>query len=189
MLTNEAFRAAFAQALPYDAYLATGKPHHRDAWGRIDAAVSLTPAQRELLGAFIRPIRVLVLSGTWCGDCAQQCPILRHIAAASRAIDLRFVDRDVHRDLAEQVKICGGFRVPTVIFANEDDDFLAILGDRTLSRYRALAAAQLGPSCPLPGAPVPPQELAATTQDWIDEFERVHLMVRLSPKLRERHGD
>ena len=40
-------------------------------------------------------------------------------------------------------------------------------------RYRARAARQVGPSCPTgivaPGA----DELAATLQDWLDEFERV----------------
>ena len=92
-------------------------------------------------------------------------------------------------ELVEQLKICSGHRVPVMLFLNEDFDFLSLAGDRTLSRYRALAARKLGPSCPLPGAPVPPDEIAATLQDWINEFERVHLMVRLSAKLRERHND
>lgn len=190
MLTNQMFRDSFARALPYDPYVATGKPHHREAWARADAAISMSATQRDLLASFVRPIRVLVLSGTWCGDCAAQCPILRHIASANpRAIDLRFVDRDRERTLAEAVRICGGLRVPTAIFVNEDDDFVAILGDGTLARYRAKAAAHLGSACPLPGAPVPTPELAATIQDWVDEFERVHLLLRLSPKLRERYAD
>ena len=29
----------------------------------------------------------------------------------------------------------------------------------------------------------------ATLQDWVDEFERAQLLVRLSPKLRQRHAD
>ena len=65
-------------------------------------------------------------------------------------------------DLAERLKICGGLRVPVVLILNEDFDVLSVEGDRTLSRYRALAARQLGPSCPLPGAPVPDDEVAAT---------------------------
>lgn len=190
MLSNQMFRDAFARALPYDAYVATGKPHHREAWARAEAAVTLPAALRDVVASFVRPIRVLVLSGTWCGDCAAQCPILGRIASANpAAIDLRFLDRDKNRALADAVKICGGLRVPTAIFANEDDDFVAILGDGTLSRYRARAAAHLGSACPLPGAAVPAGELAATVLDWVDEFERVHLLLRLSPKLRERYGD
>jgi hypothetical protein len=79
--------------------------------------------------------------------------------------------------------------VPTVIWLNEDFDLMALLGDRTLTRYRGMAARQLGPSCPLPGAPIPPDERAAVVTEWLSEFERVALMCRLSAKLREKHGD
>ena len=85
--------------------------------------------------------------------------------------------------------LCGGRRVPVFIFMNEEFDLVSLMGDRSLTRYRALAARQLGPSCPVPGAPIPPDELAGTIQDWLDELERVHLLCRLSPKLREKHGD
>jgi len=76
-----------------------------------------------------------------------------------------------------------------VVFMNEDFEFVGLAGDRTLSRYRALAARMLGASCPLPGAPVPEDEIAATLQDWVEEFERAQLLLRLSGKLRQRHGD
>jgi hypothetical protein len=52
-----------------------------------------------------------------------------------------------------------------------------------------LAARQLGASCPLPGAMVDADEVGATRQDWLDELERVQLLCRLSPKLRQRYGD
>jgi hypothetical protein len=85
--------------------------------------------------------------------------------------------------------INAGRRVPTVIFMAEDFEPVAVLGDRTLTRYRAVAARQLGPSCPLPGAAVPADELHATLQEWLDEVERVHLLLRLSARLRQKHGD
>jgi hypothetical protein len=31
--------------------------------------------------------------------------------------------------------------------------------------------------------------MAATVQDWLDEIERVQLMLRLSGRLRQKHGD
>ena len=31
--------------------------------------------------------------------------------------------------------------------------------------------------------------LAQVTQDWLDEFERVQWLLRLSPRLRQKHGD
>ena len=74
-------------------------------------------------------------------------------------------------------------------FLNEDFDFISLFGDRSLNRYRAIAAKQLGPACPIPGAAIGQDELDATLGDWLDELERVHLLCRLSPKLRARHGD
>jgi hypothetical protein len=31
--------------------------------------------------------------------------------------------------------------------------------------------------------------LLQVTQDWLDEFERVQWLLRLSPRLRQLHGD
>lgn len=190
MLTAEFLRKKFDAALPYEAYVATGSDYQRASWRRVHEQAELTEPQRSVVRGFHRRMNVLAVSGTWCGDCVHQCPLLERIAEANPArIALRFLDRDANMDLAEQVRICGGNRVPTVVFMAEDFEFVSILGDRTLSRYRAMAAKDLGPSCPLPGAPPPPEELAATLQDWLNEFERVHLLLRLSPRLRERHGD
>ncbi len=151
--------------------------------------MSLTDEQRDVLCGFTRSLNVICLSGMWCGDCAAQGPMIAAIADAAPCVDLRWLDRDQHTDLAERVRICGGLRVPTVIFMNEDFEFLSILGDRTLSRYRAIAARALGAACALPTARLPDDEFAATVQDWANEFERAHLIARLSPKLRAKHGD
>ena len=175
--------------LTYAEYLATGTEDQQDAWQAIHDAAALTAPQRELLGAFARRINVIVLSGIWCGDCVQQGPLLQRVAEGNAAIDLRWLDRDEHSDLQEKVRINAGNRVPVAVFCAEDHELVSWVGDRTLHRYRALAAKQLGAACPLPGAPVPQDELDATLADWVDEFERVHLLLRLSARLRQKHGD
>lgn len=190
MLTPEFLRSKFEAGHAYDAYVATGSEPHQKAWHDFGAGVALTRPQREVLGGFGRRLNVVVSSGTWCGDCVQQVPMIDAIVqAANGRIEARYLDRDEHADLAEQVMVCGGLRVPVVLILNEEFDLLSFEGDRTLARYRAMAARQLGPSCPLPGAPVPAEEVEATLQDWVDAFERAHLIARLSTKLRQKHGD
>lgn len=190
MLTTATLSEKFSAGLPYPAYVATGKRDQQEKWGASAAAVALTTGQRNLIAGFTRRMNVLVLSGIWCGDCSSQCPILHRIQECNpAAIDLRFLDRDKHLDLAEQVRICGGLRVPTVIFANEEFDFVSLLGDKTLARLRAVAARKLGPACPLPGPHDPAEEIDATVEDWLNEFERIHLLLRLSTKLRAKHND
>ena len=180
----------FSAALPYHRYVLTGTEEQQRRWKQVYDLARLTEDQSRLVAGFVREMRVLVVSGIWCGDCVQQCPLLERIAEANpQRVKLCLVDRDQHRDLAEQLRINAGDRVPVTVFAAEDYEFCSALGDRTLTRYRALARSQLGASCPIAIAPPDRDELAQTLQDWLNEFERVHLMLRLSSRLRKRHGD
>jgi len=176
--------------LSYEQYVNSGTPEQKENWQKIYDQACLTDDQAGLLGSFTRRINVIGLSGIWCGDCVQQGPLFQRIAeGAPNAIDLRWLDRDEHIDLQEKLTINAGNRVPVLIFCAEDYEPVGWFGDRTLNRYRAIAAKQLGGACPLPGAPVPQDEVNATLQDWLDQFERVHLLLRLSGRLRQLHGD
>ncbi len=180
----------FAAALPYDRYVRTGTDEQQRRWQQVYAAAKLTDAQKQLVSGFVRDMKVLIVSGIWCGDCVQQCPLLQRIAEANPAkIDLRLLDRDQHRNLAEKLRINAGDRVPVALFLAEDHELCSVFGDRPLNRYRALAARQLGPSCPTGIVAPAADELAATLQDWLNEFERVQLMLRLSARLRQKHND
>lgn len=188
--TAAAWEAAFGKALPYAAFLAAhATADQRARWDAVHARVALTAAQRQLLGSFVRRMPVIVLAGAWCGDCVNQCPIFDHFAAASPALDVRFLDRDAWPDIAAHLKVCGGQRVPTLLFLSEDFTPILFYGDKTLSAYRAAAAAQLGESCSSGAVPPPSDAVAAVVADWLDQFERVQLILRLSARLREKHGD
>ena len=187
-LPTDLLSTTHAAGLGFEDYVATD-PKRAPDWLAIHERTTLAPDQRALLEGFVRTLNVVVVSGTWCGACVQQGPLLARIAEGSDLIDLRWVDRDDRPELASRLRINGGDRVPVAVFMNEFFEPVSILGDRTLTRYRAIAARNLGPSCPLPGAPVPDAELDATLQEWLDEFERVQLLLRLSPRLRAHHGD
>jgi thiol-disulfide isomerase/thioredoxin len=180
----------YANSLPYDRYAATGTAEQQRRWLQVFDATALKPEQTALVAGFVREMKVLVVSGIWCGDCVQQCPLLERIAKANAAkVAVRFVDRDEHKALSQRLKINGGDRVPVALFLAEDYELCSIFGDRTLNRYRAMAVRQLGPSCPTGIMAPDAGELTATLQDWLDEFERVQLMLRLSGRLRQKHGD
>lgn len=188
--TGDAWEAAFHTALPYGKFLDRfATTEQRARWDAFHARVSLTPEQKALLGGFVRRMPVLVLSGAWCGDCVNQCPIFAHFAAASPALDVRFLDRDAHPDIAAHLKVCGGQRVPTVVFLSEDWHPVLVYGDKTLAAYRSAASSQLGASCATGVVPPADDLIAAVTSDWLDQFERVQLILRLSGRLRQIHGD
>lgn len=184
------FAAKLAAGLPYADFLQQhGTDEHRRRWADLHGRVKLTDAQRELLTGFTREMQVLCLAGAWCGDCVNQCPIFEHFEQASPKVAVRYFDRDAHPDLAGELSVCGGARVPVIVVLSEDGFEVTRFGDRTLSKYRQLAIDQLGPSCPT--GLVPPQQglLDAVTQDWLEIFERAQLILRLSARLRQKHGD
>jgi hypothetical protein len=183
------FAAEFPRGLKYGEFLTQyGTDERRRRWSGVYDRVQLTAAQRELLGGFTRAMKVLCVT-SWCGDCVNQCPIFQRFVDVSPAIDVRYFDRDFHTDLQRAVRICAGERIPIVVFLSEDDQFCGIFGDRTLAKYRQMAVDQLGPACPTGIEPPHQSLLDATTQEWLNEFERIQLMLRLSSRLRQKHRD
>ena len=185
--TND-LRAAHEAAMDYELYLASD-PEQAARWRELDPRVELDDEQRRLVSGFTRRMPVLMISGIWCGDCVRQGPVLQRIADANPCIDLRFIDRDAMPGFVEHVHVNAGARVPVVLFMAEDYEAVSVMGDRTLSYYRHLAERNLGGTCPVPGAPTEDGLLDALVADWLDEFERVHLLLRLSGRLRTIHGD
>ena len=76
-----------------------------------------------------------------------------------------------------------------MVFLSEDGFEVSRYGERTLSTYRRMATEQLGPACPTGLVPPAGEALAAVTAEWLAEFERAQLILRLSPRLRAIHGD
>ena len=186
------FAPLYSTAFSYHDFLAKyGTDEHRRRWGEVHAKVTLSSEQKLLLSGFKRQMKVLVMAGAWCGDCVQQCPLFEHFAAAAPAgvIEIRYVDRDADAALAAELSCCGAARVPAVQFLSEDDQPIGRYGDRTLAKYRQVAADQLGPACPTGIVPPKQSLLDAVTQDWLHEFERLQLLLRTSPRLRQKHGD
>jgi thiol-disulfide isomerase/thioredoxin len=180
----------YAGGLLYTDFLARyGTDVHRARWEKVHGLVALTKDQQTLLGAFTRRMPVLCLAGAWCGDCVNQCPIFDHFAQAAPVVELRFLDRDDHREVQQALQINGGDRVPVAVFFSEDGQEVARYGERTLSKYRQMMADTAGPNCPTGIVVGKDPLLAQVTQDWLNEFERVQWLLRLSPRLRKLHND
>jgi thiol-disulfide isomerase/thioredoxin len=185
------WKPKFEQALPYGPFLQKYADPRSDLprWQQVYDQLRLNEAQKTLLAGFTRQMNVLCLVGAWCGDCIEQGAILQRIAEATAGrIDLRMLDRDDNADVQEELRICGGKRVPVVVFLSEDFYECARFGDRTLSAYRELAIKIGGAACRV-GLVHNSAHHEAQVQDWLDEFERVQLMLRLSPRLRGKYLD
>lgn len=184
------FAAKFELGLDYKDFLEKyGTDEHQRRWNAVHEKVRLSDAKSSLLASFTREMKVLVLAGMWCGDCVNQCPIFEHFAAANERTQIRYFDRDDNPDLCEVLTTCGAPRVPAVLFLSEDNHICGRYGDRTLSKYRNMAATLSGAACPSGIVTDGDALLDSVVQEWLNEFERIQLMLRTSGRLRELHGD
>lgn len=184
-------RSKFDQALAYEDFIALGEPHgHRPQWDQRLEQTALTPEQSALVSGFTRTMNILCLTGTWCGDSALQGAAMRSVQLTNpERINLRFVMKnDDHADLIVKSQINQGFRVPVTFFLSEDMEIVDSFGDRTLSRYRSMARKDPRASNHVL-APAPENPVLAVRDEVVDLFERVHLILRLSGRLRQKHGD
>jgi hypothetical protein len=188
---SEFWERFFAEAQDYQAYLDGSDPEKARKWiAMAERIPPLSPEQEARLSGHNRKMNVLVYSGVWCGDCVRQGPMLEAIRrACGPEVVLRWIDRDHSAELRDELRICGAMRVPMAVFLSEDFFELGRFGDRTLTTYRAKARRELGAACDAGIVPPPEDELRLELEEWVGFFERMLLMLRLSPLLRERHAD
>ena len=190
MLDPASLQSRFEQGLTFQDFVRSGEPEgHHLQWNQRFGQLALDDDQRRLVESFTRSVRLLCLTGAWCGDCALQGAAMARIEQANPArVQVRFLDRAAHADLQVRLPINAGLRVPVSLFLAEDFEPVSRFGDRTLSRYRSMARKALGDRAPVLAQP-PPDPVRAGLNEVLGEFERVHLLLRLSTRLRERHAD
>jgi hypothetical protein len=179
------WRSSFDDALEYESYLSQSPLHTAKRWhDRANEIPALTEEQSKRLRGYHRVLNVLLVSGVWCGDCARQGPVIKQIVdACEDSVKMRVIDRDSNTEIRDELRILGAARVPVVVFLTEDFFEVGRFGDQMLTEYRKRAAREFGRN------PLPQDEKASELSEWVDIFERMLLMVRLSPLLRKRHGD
>lgn len=186
---SDFWRRHFEKADDYDTYLKEADPGKVPRWiESIEHSPDLTEEERKRIQGYNREMNVLMYSGIWCGDCSRQGPMLKKIAdAAGEKVKLRVIEREASPELMEELRIVGAHRVPVVVFLSEDFWELGRFGDRLLTVYRAKAARELG--WEYDGGILTPRAREREMAEWVDIFERMLIMLRLSPPLRRSYSD
>ncbi|MBC8367174.1 thioredoxin family protein [bacterium] len=177
------------KARHYDLYLAE-ESDYEGKWKTMATALPALPESAAArLSGFDRQMKVLVYGGAWCGDCVRQGPIFRQLAEACDKTELRFIDREISEELQDELRVLGALRVPIVVFLSEDFHEIGRFGDRLLHTYRRKAERETGEACDAGILPPSSADLVAEREEWLDIFERMLLMLRLAPPLRQRYED
>ena len=74
-----------------------------------------------------RPMTWLVITEAWCGDAAQNIPIIERIAAESGIIETRYILRDENPELIDRFLTYGARSIPKLI--SLDAETLEVLGE------------------------------------------------------------
>jgi Thioredoxin len=93
---------------------------------RITKTAEIQPELAALVQALPGPQTWLVLTEPWCGDAAQNVPVIAMAAALNPEINLRLILRDDNLDLMDQHLTNGGRSIPKLIILDGGTD--AVLG-------------------------------------------------------------
>ena len=88
---------------------------NRQRMRKWDKIAVLDEGLRRKLRQVTKPMVWLVLTEAWCGDAAQNIPVIAKMAEANPAISLRFLLRDEHLDIMDNYLTGGSRAIPKLI--------------------------------------------------------------------------
>ena len=94
---------------------------------RLDKKIVISEGLHNLVEAYKGPSMIwLILTEGWCGDAAQNLPMLNKVEQLSSKIELRFILRDERLDIMDKFLTNGGRSIPKLIALRRDN--LEVIG-------------------------------------------------------------
>ncbi|MDX8553923.1 thioredoxin family protein [Tenacibaculum sp. 1B UA] len=97
---------------------------------RLDKTVKLTEETLAKIKDVKEPQTWLVLTEGWCGDAAQNLPVINKIAEENPNINLKLVLRDENLELMDEFLTNGGRSIPKLIALNKENEVINTWGPR-----------------------------------------------------------
>jgi hypothetical protein len=110
----------FAQGLTIPEYVAQMRTN-REAFAHLLAEATVSPADRDALGALARKVKILVITEDWCPDSLRTIPVLAGLVDGLPNFEMRLFLRDGNPDVMDQYLKRGQFRAIPV-FALFDEE-------------------------------------------------------------------
>jgi hypothetical protein len=141
---RDAFNSLFDAGMNYEGYKKRSPKHHERMqahWNAADAALRKIPY--ETIKRLNRPLKVLCIAENWCGDCANDIPVIARMSDQFDQWDLSIVGREAHDDLVVEYYLTAGRKkIPVIVFADDDGDEIVRWIERPTRSYRILADLQ-----------------------------------------------
>ena len=97
---------------------------------RLDKTIKLTETTQLEIAKVTQPQTWLVITEGWCGDAAQNLPVIEKMASLNSNIELKLVLRDENLDLMDLFLTNGGRSIPKLIILDKDVNVMNTWGPR-----------------------------------------------------------
>ena len=88
---------------------------NRQRMARLDRTIILGDHVKQAARDILRPMYWIIITESWCGDAAQNIPVIEKIAAESPLVETRYILRDENLDLMDQFLENGSRSIPKLI--------------------------------------------------------------------------
>lgn len=112
---------------------------------RLDKTMVLSAEIVAAMGALKTPQNWLVITELWCGDAAQNVPLMNKIAELNPLIQMKLVLRDENPELMNLFLTNGGKSIPILIAINNQQEVLWKWGPRPVHAQNMLMAYKNAP--------------------------------------------
>ena len=106
---------------------------------RLDKTIKITDETKVVFKSITEEQTWLVLTEGWCGDAAQNLPVIHKLAAENENIALKIVLRDEHLELMDLFLTNGGRSIPKVIVLDAQNNVNHTWGPRPTLATKIMA--------------------------------------------------
>jgi hypothetical protein len=97
---------------------------------RLDKTIKISPETAEEIKKINEPQTWLLITEGWCGDAAQNLPVINKMTNLNDHIDLKLVLRDENSELMDLFLTAGGRAIPKLIILDKDNNLMSTWGPR-----------------------------------------------------------
>lgn len=97
---------------------------------RLDKKTTLEESTENKLKEITENYTWLLISEGWCGDAAQNVPVINKMATVNNNINLRIVLRDENLELMDEFLTNGGRAIPILLILDKNKNVIATWGSR-----------------------------------------------------------
>ncbi len=97
---------------------------------RLDKTIKINEETTNLIKDIKEPQTWLVITEGWCGDAAQNLPVIHKMAELNKNINLKIVLRDENLELMDLFLTNGGRAIPKLISLDTDNNVIETWGPR-----------------------------------------------------------